>query len=305
MSRLRRARGAGREAERVLNRVRVSKRLGLADLVKRTVEATAEDHLAAFAGSLTYHGLFAIFPFLLFLLSLLALFEVRHLVDALLYRAQTTLPPPAFLLLQEQIVPLARMHADATLAAGALFSLVLALWGISGAFRAVMDAMNVMYGVPETRPLWQVYALSLGLSLVGIALFLLSLALVVFGAQLAEGVVEWLGQWAGADLLWLLFEWSAVLCFNLLVFAVIYHAAPNLRRRFRLVTPGALLAQALWLAFSLLFSLYVNEVDWFNATYGTLAGLVILLLYMYYSAYILLLGAEINRVLDDDAAGPV
>ena len=88
----------------MLNRVRVSKHLGLADLVKRTVEATAEDHLAAFAGSLTYHGLFAIFPFLLFLLSLLTLFDVTHLVDALLFRAQTTLPPPAVLLLQEQLV---------------------------------------------------------------------------------------------------------------------------------------------------------------------------------------------------------
>ena len=136
-----------KKAEQTGNEVTVpptGRRLGLVEFVKRTVKEIGEDHLAAFAGNLTYKGLFALFPFFVFLLSLLGLFGAPDLLVNLLEHARGVLPQGAMDLLEGQLMSIAGSKAQGAFTVGAVVSILLALWGVSGALRSVMGAMNVM-----------------------------------------------------------------------------------------------------------------------------------------------------------------
>jgi membrane protein len=278
-------------------------RLGTVDLLKKTFAEAGEDHLAAFAGNLTYKGLFALFPFFVFLLSLLGLFGSGDLLPSLLNSASGTLPQGVTTFLEDQLLTIADNKAESTFTVGAIISILFALWGVSGAFRSVMEAMNVMYGVEEARPFWKVYGISIFLSL-GVAILLISaLVLVVFGPQLAELVAGIVGFGSIFETLWIIVQWPILVGVVLLAFALIYYIAPNAEQRFRYVSPGSIIAVILWLLFSLAFSFYVNNAggESYSASYGALAGVAILMLYIYYTSYILLLGAEMNQVIEEHA----
>lgn len=278
-------------------------RLGLVDLLKRTFKEAGEDHLAAFAGNLTYKGLFALFPFFVFLLSLLGLFGSSELLPRLLDSASGVLPQGATTFLEDQLLTIADNKAKDTFTIGAIISILFALWGVSGAFRSVMEAMNVMYEVDEARPFWKVYGISIFLSL-GVAVILISaLVLVVFGPQLASLVAGIVGFGQVFEILWIVVQWPVLVCVVLFAFALIYYFAPDVEQRFRYVSPGSIVAVILWLLFSLAFSLYVNNFggESYSASYGALAGVAILMLYIYYTTYILLLGAEMNQVIEEHA----
>jgi len=298
--------GLIRRAERTGNEVEVpmTERLGLVDFVKQVLKEAQEDHLSVFAGHLTYSGLFAVFPFMVFLLSLLGIFRAEELVNELLSRASTAMPREAVDLIGGPIRQIAQSKATGAFGLSALVSILLALWGVSGAFRSVMEAMNVMYEVKEGRPFWKRYLISILLSLGAAVLIIAALVLVVFGADIATAIAR-----ASAGLgpvfrwTWIILQWPVLVGFVLLAFALIYYFAPDVEQQFRFITPGSLVAVALWLVFSLLFSLYVNNFGSYNKTYGALAGVIILMLYMYYSAYILLLGTEINQVIEEHAPG--
>ena len=162
------------KAEKTGNEVPVpmtGRRLGLAELLKRTAKEIQEDHLAAFAGNLTYKGLFALFPFFVFLLSLLGLFGAPDLLQTLIEQARDVLPQGAIDFLESQLLGIAGNKAQGAFTVGALVSILLALWGVSGAFRSVMEAMNVMYEIEEARPFWKQLLISIFLSL-GVAALL-------------------------------------------------------------------------------------------------------------------------------------
>jgi uncharacterized BrkB/YihY/UPF0761 family membrane protein len=170
--------------------VPMAQNLGLVELLKQTFKEASKDHLAAFAGNLTYKGLFALFPFFVFLLSLLGLFGASELVRAMLDQVSTVLPEGATTLIEDQLLGIVQSRAQGAFTVGAIISILLALWGISGAFRSVMEAMNVMYEVKEARPLWKQYLISIFLSLGVAALLLTALGLVVFGPQLGGAVAD-------------------------------------------------------------------------------------------------------------------
>lgn len=278
-------------------------RLGLVELLKRTFKEAGEDHLAAFAGNLTYKGLFALFPFFVFLLSLLGLFGSDTLLPKLLDSASGVLPQGAMTFLQDQLLTIADNKAKDTFTIGAIISILFALWGVSGAFRSVMEAMNVMYEVDEARPFWKVYGISIFLSIIVAVLLISALVLVVFGPQLAALVAGIVGFGQVFQILWVVVQWPVLVCVVLLAFALIYYFAPDVEQRFRYVSPGSIVAVILWLLFSLVFSLYVNNFGGqsYSASYGALAGVAILMLYIYYTTYILLMGAEMNQVIEEHA----
>jgi membrane protein len=289
------------QAERKGNEARVpmTRRLGAVELFKQAFRQASQDHLSAFAGNLTYKGLFALFPFFVFLLSLLGLFQATGLVNMLLEQASAAIPQDAVGLIRDQILAITESQAGGALTVGALIGIVAALWGVSGAFRAVMEAMNVMYDVEETRPFWKQYAISIFLAL-GVALLLItSLVLVVAGPEIGGVVADAIGLGSAFYWTWNILQWPILAAFVLFAFALVYYFAPAVEQRFRWISLGSVLAFVLWLVFSLLFSLYVNNFGSYNATYGALAGVAILMLYIYYSAYILLFGAEVNQVVEE------
>ena len=290
------------KAEKTGNEVPVPmtrRRLGLVELLKRTAKEIQEDHLAAFAGNLTYKGLFALFPFFVFLLSLLGLFGAPDLLENLVDQASGVLPQAAVNFLEDQVVGIAGEKAQGAFTVGALVSILLALWGVSGAFRSVMEAMNVMYEIEEARPFWKQLLISVFLSLGVAVLLLTALGLVVFGVPLAGAVADAVGLGSVFEWVWAIAQWPILLFFVVFAIALIYYYAPDVEQRFRWISPGSIMAVVLWLAFSLAFSLYVNNFGSYNETYGTLAGIIILLLYIYYSAFIMLVGAEMNQVIEE------
>ena len=290
---LKRAELKGNEAE-----VPVAEDLGLVQFFKLTFKEVSEDHVMAFAGNLTYKALFAIFPFFTFLLSLLGLFNATKLVNTMLNKLAGVLPQSATAFIENQLVPITKSQADSAFTLGATVSILLALWGVSGAFRSVMEAMNVMYEVEEDRPFWKKYGISIFISLAVIVLMLTALALVVFGSTFGGGLAAAVGLGPVFQSVWSIAQWPILACIVLFTFAVVYYFAPAAKQRWRWISPGSILTFFFWLAFSLLFSFYVSNFSSYNETYGALAGVAILMLYTYYSAVITLVGAEMNQVIE-------
>lgn len=274
------------------------RRLGLVQFLKRTFKEVGDDHLAAFAGNLTYKALFALFPFAVFLLSLLGLFGSEKLLTDLLGQASAILPQEAVTFLNDQLLGVAQSNAEKTFTWGAIISILLALWGVSGAFRSVMEAMNVVYEVDEDRPTWKVYLISILLSLGVAALLISALVFVVFGRQIGRLIANAVGLGSVFQTVWNIAQWPVLLGVVLFAFALVYYFAPNVEQRFKWVSPGSLAAVVLWLVFSLAFSLYVNHSS-LGATYGSLASVAILMLYIYYSSLIVLVGGEMNQVIEE------
>jgi membrane protein len=290
---IKKAESKGNEVE-----VPVAENLGLIDFLKLTYKEMNEDHVMAFAGNLTYKGLFAIFPFFTFLLSLLGLFNADDLVNTMVDKLSGVAPQSATKFIEGQLLSITQSQAESAFTFGAIISILLALWGVSGAFRSVMEAMNVMYEVEEDRPFWKVYGLSIFMSLAVIVLLVGALVLVIFGESIGVRVADLVGLGSVFATLWSILQWPVVALVVLFAFALIYYFAPAAKQRFRWISPGSILAFVFWLIFSLLFSLYASMAGSYNETYGSLAGVIILLLYVYYSALIMLVGAEINQVIE-------
>jgi membrane protein len=290
---IKKAESKGNEVE-----VPVAENLGLIDFLKLTYKEMNEDHVMAFAGNLTYKGLFAIFPFFTFLLSLLGLFNADDLVNTMVDKLSGVAPQSATKFIEGQLLSITQSQAESAFTFGAIISILLALWGVSGAFRSVMEAMNVMYEVEEDRPFWKVYGLSIFMSLAVIVLLVGALVLVIFGESIGVRVADLVGLGSVFATLWSILQWPVVALVVLFAFALIYYFAPAAKQRFRWISPGSILAFVFWLIFSLLFSLYASMAGSYNETYGSLAGVIILMLYVYYSALIMLVGAEINQVIE-------
>jgi membrane protein len=155
-----------------------------------------------------------------------------------------------------------------------------------------------MYEVEEDRPFWKVYGLSIFMSLAVIVLLVGALVLVIFGESIGVRVADLVGLGSLFATLWSIVQWPVVALVVLFAFALIYYFAPAVKQRFRWISPGSILAFVFWLIFSLLFSLYTSIAGSYNETYGSLAGVIVLMLYVYYSALIMLIGAEVNQVIE-------
>jgi len=295
MQLIKKAESKGNEAE-----VPGAQNLGLVDFVKLTYKEIGEDHVMAFAGNLTYKGLFAVFPFFTFLLSLLGIFNATDLVTTLLNKLSGVAPQSAIEFIKGQLLSITQSQAQSAFTFGAIISILLALWGVSGAFRSVMEAMNVMYEVEEDRPFWKVYGISIFMSLAVVVLLIGALVLVVFGQSIGVTVADLVGLGSVFPTVWSILQWPIVACVVLFAFALIYYFAPAAKQKFRWISPGSILAFVFWLIFSLLFSLYASTLGGssYNETYGSLAGVIVLMLYVYYSALIMLVGAEMNQVIE-------
>ena len=290
---LKKAERKGNEAE-----VPMTEDHGLVDFFKLTYEEVEEDHVMAFAGNLAYKAIFAIFPFFTFLLSLLGLFNAQDLVNTMIENLSGMLPQSATKFIEGQLLSITQSQAESAFTFGAIISILLALWGVSGAFRSVMEAMNVMYEVEEDRPFWKKYGISIFISLAVVLLMLTAFVIVVFGRSIGGAVAEAVGLGTVFQTVWSIVQWPIVACVVLFTFAVVYYFAPAAKQRWRWISPGSVLAFIFWLLFSLAFSYYAGNFSSYNETYGSLAGVIIFMLYVYYSALIMLVGAEMNQVIE-------
>ncbi len=265
--------------------------------LKRTVRQVEADNLFDWAAALTYYSVLSIFPGLLLLVALLRLTGMGTLtaaVDNLTLGA----PPAVSDLVHSAVHGLA---SGGTGTAGLFLgvSLAASLWSASGYLGAFMRAANVIYDVPEGRPIWKTLPIRLGLTVVTGVLVLLVVLLVVLTGRLAGWVGQALGIGSATVTGWEIVKWPVLVLLVSLLFAVLYWAAPNARRgRLRLLSPGGLVAVAIWLAASAGFAAYVANFGSYNKTYGSLAAVIIFLVWLWISNLAILVGAEFDAELD-------
>lgn len=265
-------------------------------LIKKSVKAFSDDDMSTYAAALAYQAFFSLFPFLIFLIALLGFLNLNDFFEWLRQRAQVMLPQQAMQQV-DQVIKELKQPQGGLLSAGA----IVALWTASGAIRAAMSALNAAYEVKEGRPVWKRIPLSV-LYTIGIAAMLIAAAaMFMIGPQ----AVQWLAGRIGLEqifvTLWVWLRWPVVLLLFTLALAVVYYVAPDAEQTFRFITPGATLAVIVWIISSLAFNYYVRSFANYNATYGSVGAIIVLLLYLYISAAVLLFGAEINAVIEHHA----
>ncbi|OOE08113.1 ribonuclease BN [Stutzerimonas degradans] len=267
--------------------------IGFGTLLKRTIKEFSNDDMSTYASALAYRALFSLFPFLLFLMALLGFLNLSEFFAWLREQAALALPAVAM----EQVNPVIdqlQQQKSGLLSVGIL----VALWTASAGFRSLMNAMNRAYDVDEGRPSWKLMLLSL-LYTIGTAVILLASAgLMIVGPQVMEWLADLVGLKETIVLLWAWLRWPVVVFLMMLLVAVLYYVTPDVEQEFRFITPGSVLAVIVWIAASLGFGIYVQNFADYNATYGSIGAIIVLLLYFYISAAVLLLGAELNAVIE-------
>jgi membrane protein len=267
---------------------------GLFATLKRTFWEFKEDNLADWAAALTYYGLLSLFPALIAMVSLIGLFgDPKSTTESLTDIISSIGPASAAETFSGPIESITENRGTAGLAF--VLGLAVALWSASGYVGAFIRASNVIYETPEGRPFWKLRPLQIAVTLamvIGLALIALSLVLT---GPIVEAVAEPLGIGSTAVDVWNLAKWPVLVCAFLLMLAVLYYASPNVKLRgFRWVTPGGLVAVVVWAIASALFGFYVANFGSYDKTYGTLGGLVALLVWFWVTNLAILFGHQLN-----------
>jgi len=263
--------------------------------LKRSFAAFMRNDCMGLSQEVAYSSLLAFFPAMAFLIGALGLFhlfdDVKQLIDPIAPSGVTKF-----------ISTLQHVSKGGTSGVAFTIGLVGAVWAASGAMGSIMKAVNRAYELQETRPFWKsrwiaiVLVVATGLTTAGVFL------LIVVGGSLGDAIAKKAGLGSVFHWTWAIVRWPLAFCAILLFFALVYYLGPNKQQRsWRWVTPGSVVGGALWLVLSGLFALYVTFAGNYTKTYGTLASGIILLLWLNYSAFSLLYGAELNAELDRQA----
>jgi membrane protein len=259
-------------------------------------EITADEALDRAAG-LSYYFLFALFPALLFLVALLALLRGADLMGPLMAYVQRVLPPDAAGVLFKTIEGAVRGARGSLISIGALA----ALWAASNGMGSMTTALNVAYGVKDRRPWWRRRLTALLLTIVFSLFTLSALLFLVFGERVGTMLAARLKLGPTFQTAWSLGSLGVAILCVLTGITLVYHLAPARLRRWRGVTPGAVFALVVWLGASFLLRVYVTYLGNYEATYGSIGGVILLMLWLYLSAVALLIGAEIDSEIEKAA----
>jgi membrane protein len=262
--------------------------------VKRTVREFRVDNLTDWAAALTYYGVLSIFPAMLVLVSLIGL-AGQDATETLIQNVEEVAPEAVRQVLVTGIQQL--QQSQRTAGALAIVGLAVAFWSASSYIAAFMRASNAIYDVPEGRPLWKTLPIRIGVTVLITTLLAISALAVVITGGLADRIGRVLGIGSAAVTAWDIAKWPVLLIIVSFMFALLYWASPNARQGFRWLTPGGILAVVVWLIASGAFAVYVANFGSYNKTYGSLAGVIIFLVWLWISNIAVLLGAELNAEL--------
>jgi membrane protein len=273
--------------------------LSVVQLARRVWNEINADEVADRAAGLSYYFLFALFPTLLFLTALVGMLPIPDLMDRLMGYVETMLPGDAASLIKKTLGEIVGGAHGGLLSIGALT----ALWAASAGVASMMNALNVAYDVEEPRPWWKRRLIAVGLTVALAVLTLSAMLLLVFGGPIGRflGNVVNLGDLAVTA--WSIVQWPLAVFFVVLGIALVYYAAPAVeQKRWIWVTPGSLVATIGWIAASVALRFYVSNFADYNATYGSIGGVILLMLWLYMGGFMLLVGAEINSEIEHAAA---
>jgi len=264
---------------------------------KRLYTRINEHDLLARAAQLSYYFLLALFPLLVFLVTLLGYFVQAgtQLRGSLLNYLGKVMPYSAITLVHATLDEISDARGGGKLS----FSLLAALWVASSGMGAISDTLNVAYDAKETRPWWRVRLVSIGLTVGLTVLIMAALLIVLYGGKIGDLLAARLGYSILFAVFWRIIQWPIMLVFVILTFELIYFFAPNLPyRRWRWLTPGGIVAVSLWLLISFGFRFYLHFFNSYSRTYGSLGALIVLMLWFYLTGIAVLLGGEINSEIE-------
>jgi membrane protein len=264
--------------------------LNVRELATRVWAEISDDEIVDRAAALSYYFVFALFPTILFLTALLGLLPSANLIDALIEYLGRVLPSDAYSMLTKTLAEVLRGARSSLVSVGALA----ALWAASNGMGSIMTALATAYDVSDPRPWWRRRLVALGLTVLFAMFTLTALVLLVVGPLLAETITARIGVGAAFTTAWNVLRWPTALVLVLAGVSLLYYLAPPVRQRWYWVTPGSAVAVIGWLAASAGLRAYVAQFAHYNATYGSIGGVILLLLWLYLTGVMLLVGAEVN-----------
>ena len=263
------------------------------ELLTRTVKHAVSDNVLGMAAQLAYYFLLALVPGIVFVVALTSFFPVR-LIDSMMTTLAAVAPRDVFTIVEEQIQALRGGAHGGVLTVG----LAVALWSSSAAIVSITDALNRAYGIQEGRPWWKVRLTAIGLT-VGLTVFLLvAFTLTMVGPTIADSLASRVGLGAAFALTWKVAQWPVIFVLIVAALALLNYFAPDAEQDWTWLTPGAVLAAVLWVGATLGFKFYVANVADYNATYGSLGGVIVLMLWFYISGVAILAGAGMNAEIE-------
>ena len=264
------------------------------ELGRRTYKELMADDGLGLAAQLAYYFFLALFPALLFLLALASFFSIARFTDAIPAALGQFAAPEMVELIRDQLQQISNADNGGILSLGLLG----AIWSSSAALVSIIGALNRAYDIEESRPWWKVRLLAIGLT-VALAVFVLaSFALVLAGPALAGAATRAFGFGSAFTWTWMILQWPVAFALISVAVGLVYYLGPDAEQEWVWVSPGAVVATSLWLIASLLFRLYAVSFGNYQATYGALGGVLVLLLWMYVTGLAIVVGAELNAEIE-------
>jgi len=268
-------------------------------VLKQAGAELLEGKCFGWSASLAYYFFLALFPAMLFVVSLVSVLPVEHLLDRIVTILSRVAPGDVVGIARQQFMQIARQPHRGVLT----LSLLAALWSTSSGMTAIVDTLNQAHRITERRPWWRVRLTAVALTVALTIVTLIAFSLVMAGPTAAGYAAEWLAL--GPQFLWAwdILRWP--LAFALIVAAIgsIYHFAPNTTHEWVWVTPGSVTAATLWLVVSVAFRMYVSHFANYQKTYGAIGGVMVTLLWFYFTSLAILIGAQLDISIETQSAG--
>ncbi|AIQ46461.1 ribonuclease [Paenibacillus sp. FSL R7-0273] len=250
-----------------------------------------DDDVQGVSAQLTYYLILSLFPFLIFIMTLIGYAHIP--LEDKIHQLERIMPAEAYSIIEEILRDVSEGRSQALLS----FGMLATLWAASKGINAIIKGLNRAYDIDESRAFWKIRGIAFLATLSIGLVVLLSILLLVFGSWLKTQVFLLAELPYGLNKLWDLLQYTVPLFVMFVVFTLLYWIAPSRRLRLKEVMPGALFSTIGWIVTSVLFSVYVNQFSDFTKTYGSLGGVMILLIWLYISSIIILAGGEINALL--------
>lgn len=268
----------------------------------RTYDDVGNNHTLQMAAALSYYFVLSLFPGLILLSATLTYLPVPDLFGQALTLMSQFIPPDSMGLVRRVLSDVVAPSRGTFLS----FGIAGILWSASGGFSAAIEALNIAYDVQENRPFWVTRSLAIGLTLVLAMLLLTALGVMIVGPRFGE----WLAGRMHLSQIWIwlwpYLQWTIAIGFTVLAVEALYFLAPNVKQRFWTTLPGAILAVGVWIALSYVLGIYFRRFANLNKTYGTLGAVVALMVWLYWTGFAMLVGAELNAELAKKTkAGPI
>jgi membrane protein len=268
--------------------------VGWSVIIQRTFRQIYRGQCFGWAAALAYYSFLAVFPALLFVVSVASFLPIQPLIDQVVDLIARVAPGDVVVIARDQLLQITEEPAGRLMA----LSLAGALWSMSSGMAALIGTLNQAHHISEGRSWWRVRATAIALTVALAVFMVLSFTLTMAGPTAAEHAAEWLGLGTVFTMAWQIVRWPAAFAIAVTAIGAVYHFAPDGKRAFVWITPGSVTATALWLVVSLGLKWYVSHLGTYQKTYGALGGVMVTLLWFYFSGLAILLGAQLNATID-------